>query len=245
MDYRIYHLSIREKISCLVKSLGLTVVIAYLFYQHWLGMILFPFVYLFLSRRAIKEGISNQQEQLATQFLDALRTVSASLLAGYSMENAWKEAAKEIQNLHGENAILLHDLKEMIHSLALNVPIEKLLDEFADRTDNSDIMGFSEVFAFAKRSGGNFAAIIEETTEHMRARHDTEREIQVLVASRRLEQKVMNVVPLFILSYLKLTSDGFLDVLYGSLFGVVFMSICLMTYGITILLADKILNIQM
>lgn len=245
MDYRIYHLSIREKISCLVKSLGLTVVIAYLFYQHWLGMILFPFVYLFLRRRAIKEGISNQQEQLATQFLDALRTVSASLLAGYSMENAWKEAAKEIQNLHGENAILLHDLKEMIHSLALNVPIEKLLDEFADRTGNSDIMGFSEVFAFAKRSGGNFAAIIEETTEHMRARHDTEREIQVLVASRRLEQKVMNVVPLFILSYLKLTSDGFLDVLYGSLFGVVFMSICLMTYGITILLADKILNIQM
>lgn len=245
MDYRIYHLSIREKGICFAKSLGLTIMIAYLFYQHWLGMILFPFVYLFLRRRAIKEGLSNQQEQLATQFLDALRTVSASLLAGYSMENAWKEAAKEIQNLHGENAILLYDLKEMIHSLALNVPIEKLLDQFADRTGNSDIMGFAEVFAFAKRSGGNFAAIIEETTEHMRARHDTEREIQVLVASRKLEQKVMNVIPLFILAYLKLTSNGFLDALYGSLFGVIFMSICLVIYGITILLADKILNIQM
>lgn len=244
MDYRIYHLSLREKSICFAKSLGLTVVIAYLFYQHWFGMILFPFVYLFLHRRAIKEGLSNQQEQLATQFLDALRTVSASLLAGYSMENAWKEAAKEIQNLYGEGAILLYDLNEMIHSLALNVPIEKLLDQFADRTGNSDIMGFAEVFAFAKRSGGNFAAIIEETTEHMRIRHDTEREIQVLVASRKLEQKVMNIVPIFILSYLKLTSDGFLDVLYGSLFGVIFMSVCLGMYGLTILLADKILNIQ-
>ena len=101
------------------------------------------------------------------------------------------------------------------------------------------------MFAFAKRSGGNFASIIEETSEHMRARHDTEREIQVLVASRKLEQRVMNVVPIFILAYLKLTSGAFLAPLYGNLFGVLFMTACLVVYGVTILLADKILDIQM
>lgn len=245
MDYRIYHLCHREKLICFGKAAGLSVVVAYLFYQHWLGLILLPAFYIFLCKRAIREGQAARQNELATQFLDALRTVSASLLAGFSMENAWREASKEIENLHGSNAILLRELEEINHSVAVNMPIEKLLDQFADRSGNADIMSFAEVFAFAKRSGGNFASIIEETSEHMRARHDTEREIQVLVASRKLEQRVMNIVPIFILAYLKLTSGEFLAPLYGNLFGVLFMTTCLGVYGITVLLADKILDIRM
>lgn len=48
--------------------------------------------------------------------------------------------------------------------------------------------------------------IIDATSRHMRVRHETEREIQVQIASRKMEQKVMNVIPLFILLYLKVTS---------------------------------------
>lgn len=245
MDYRIYHLCLREKGICLLKAVALAMVIAYLFYQHWLGLLFIPVFYWFFSKRSIREGLATCQDKLAAQFLDALRTVSASLLAGYSMENAWREASVEIENLYGKDAILLRELEEINRAVALNMPIEKLLDQFADRTGNADIMSFAEVFSFAKRSGGNFASIIGETSEHMRERHDTEREIQLLVASRKLEQRVMNVVPIFILAYLKLTSGEFLSPLYGNLFGVVFMTGCLLAYGMTILLADKILNIQM
>ena len=245
MDYKIYRLCIREKAVCLAKAAGFSVVIAYLFYQHWLGIILTPILYVLICKRAGKAGLVTRQEQIATQFLDALRTVSASLLAGYSMENAWREAAREVENLYGKDAILLRELEEINRAVALNMPIEKLLDQFADRTGNADIMSFAEVFAFAKRSGGNFASIIEETSEHMRARHDTEREIQVLIASRKLEQRVMNLIPIFILAYLKLTSGEFLSPLYGNAFGVCFMTGCLALYGVTILLADRILDIQM
>lgn len=245
MDYRFYRLCMQEKVVCLAKAAGFSVVIAYLFYQHWMGLILTPILYILIRKRTIRERQATRQEQIATQFLDALRTVSASLLAGYSMENAWREAAREVENLYGKDAILLRELEEINRAVALNIPIEKLLDQFADRSGNADIMSFAEVFAFAKRSGGNFAAIIEETSEHMRARHDTEREIQVLIASRKLEQRVMNVIPIFILAYLKLTSGDFLSPLYGNLFGICFMTGCLGTYGVTILLADKILDIQM
>lgn len=245
MDYRVYHLSIWEKGICLAKAVGLTVAIAYLFYHHWLGLLFAPFCYWFLKKRAVREGQMAQQEQIATQFLDALRTISASLQASYSMENAWREAEKEVEQLYGKDAIMVREIKEINHSVALNIPIEQLLDQFAERSGNADIMSFAEVFAFAKRSGGNFASIIEETTEHMRAKHDTEREIQVLVASRKLEQRVMNVIPMFILAYLKLTSGGFLDPLYGNPSGILFMTVCLMAYGMTIFLADKILDVQM
>ena len=245
MDYRVYYLGSREKGTCLLKAVVLSIVIAYLFYQHWLGLIFIPIFYFFFRKRTIREGMIVRQNELATQFLDALRTVSASLLAGYSMENAWREASVEVENLYGKDAILLQELEEINRAVALNMPIEKLLDQFADRTGNADIMSFAEVFSFAKRSGGNFASIIEETSEHIRERHDTEREIQLLIASRKLEQRVMNVVPIFILAYLKLTSGEFLSPLYGNLFGIIFMTGCLLAYGMTILLADRILNIQM
>jgi tight adherence protein B len=106
-------------------------------------------------------------------------------------------------------------------------------------------VSFSEVFAFAKRSGGNFVTIIEGTTEHMRAKYETEREIQVLVASRKMEQKIMNVIPMLILAYLKVTSMDFLDILYGNAAGAIFMTGCLLAYGGAILLAERILRIKM
>ena len=160
MDYRFYRLCMQEKVVCLAKAAGFSVVIAYLFYQHWMGLILTPILYILIRKRTIRERQAARQEQIATQFLDALRTVSASLLAGYSMENAWREAAREVENLYGKDAILLRELEEINRAVALNIPIEKLLDQFADRSGNADIMSFAEVFAFAKRSGGNFAAFI-------------------------------------------------------------------------------------
>ena len=123
MDYKIYRLCIREKAVCLAKAAGFSVVIAYLFYQHWLGIILTPVLYVLICKRAGKAGLVTRQEQIATQFLDALRTVSASLLAGYSMENAWREAAREVENLYGKDAILLRELEEINRAVALNMPI--------------------------------------------------------------------------------------------------------------------------
>jgi tight adherence protein B len=245
MDYRIYRLSFKEKLKCVVLSAGLSGIIAFLFYDSWLGLLLTPIFYLVLKVRAIRAGKDRVQEQLAREFLDVLRTISASLLAGFSMENAWREAQKEIGSLHGTDSYMYRELEEMNQSVALNLPLEQLLEAFAARSGNADIAGFSEVFAFAKRSGGNFVTIIEGTSEHIRARYETEREIQVLLASRRMEQKVMNVIPLLILAYLKMTSMDFMDVLYGNAAGVVFMTVCLLMYGAAVLLAEKILRIHM
>jgi tight adherence protein B len=245
MDYRNYRLSKKEKLRCLATAAGLGAVLAYLFYESIWGLVLLPFLYFVLRKRAWNAGREKVQERLAKSFLDALRTLSAALLAGFSMENAWREAQKEVGALYGKEDLLYRELEQMNQSVALNIPIENLIEDFAVRSGNTDIVSFSEVFAFAKRSGGNFVTIIEGTSEHMRAKYETEREIQVLVASRRMEQKIMNVIPILILAYLKVTSMDFLDILYGNAGGALFMTGCLLAYGGSILLAEKILRIKM
>ena len=49
MDYRVYYLGPREKGTCLLKAVVLSIVIAYLFYQHWLGLIFIPIFYFFFQ----------------------------------------------------------------------------------------------------------------------------------------------------------------------------------------------------
>lgn len=244
MDYRIYRLSFREQAKCIGMTLALSAVIAYLFYDSFWGLLLLPVLYLLLYKSRVKAGIRRVQDELAKEFLDVLRTVSAALLAGLSMENAWCEAGREISMLYGEGSVMARELTEINNSVKVGIPLEKQLEGLAERSGNSDITSFAEVFAFAKRSGGNFVAIMEGTANHIRARYDTEREIQVLVASKQMEQKVMNVMPMFILAYLKVTSAGFLDALYGNLAGALFMSACLLAYGLALLAAERILRIR-
>lgn len=245
MDYRSYQLSLREQGKSVGMAIALTAVIAYLFYDSPWGMILFPAVYLILRRRETAQGMARVQAQLGREFLDVLRTVSAALLAGMSIENAWREAGREIEGLYGEDSVLAKELAVINSKVGLNLPLEQQIEDLALRSGNADIASFAEVFAFARRSGGDFVTIMEGTAGHIRARFETEREIQVLVAAKKLEQKIMNVVPLFILAYLKLTSAGFLDILYRNVAGVLFMSGCLLAYAGAIILSERFLQIEM
>lgn len=245
MDYRVYHLSRREVYKGIGLAGLLTIVVAYLFYASWFGVIFFPLFVCFFLKRQKKAGKERMQTQLAKEFMDTLRSISAALLAGFSIENAWKEAEKEMLALYGKKSCLYQEIKEMNCSISLNQPLEVLLTDFSARSGNMDITSFSEVFSFAKRSGGNFVTIMDATSRHMRVRYETEREIQVQIASRKMEQKVMNVIPIFILAYLKVTSMDFLNVLYGNAAGALFMTVCLAAYGGAIVLAEKIMTIHM
>ena len=97
---------------------------------------------------------------------------------------------------------------------------------------------------FAKRSGGDFVQIIHGTVESIRDKIQVEEEILTMIAEKRLEQKVMNVIPLFLLLYLDLISPGYLDILYGNLFGIIVMTISLGGYGAAILLSERIAKIE-
>lgn len=244
MDYRSYKLSFIDVVKVLILSAAVTGAIAVLFYKSaWACVLIVPVTFFFARKEKVQKKEQRMQD-LSVQFLDAMRAVSAGLLSGYSMENAWREAEKELEMLHGKSSYMYLELVEINRSVTLSIPIENLLSDFGQRTGVEDIESFAEVFLFAKRSGGDFVKMMEKTTEHLRMRQETRQEINVAVAARRMEQNVMNVVPLFILAYLRVSSGDFLDALYGNPFGILFMSGCLLAYAAAILLADHILRIS-
>lgn len=146
------------------------------------------------------------------------------------MENSWLEAKKEMERLFGPDALMVCELRQMVTKLALNIPLEDLLEDFARRSASDDIQSFCQVFLFAKRSGGDFIEIIRTTVHRIGERFELQRQLEADLAARRLESQIMNVVPLVILIYLKLTSPGYFDVLYGNITGICVMSVCLGIY---------------
>ena len=176
--------------------------------------------------------------------MDALKTLSSNLLAGYSVENAWKDAENEMRLLYGNDSLMLSEITEMNRQIGMNQTFESVLAEFASRTGIEDIENFADIFSFAKRSGGKFVDIIEATTYRMWSKYDTNRQIDVAVSAKRLEQKTMNYIPIILLAFLKVASQDYMSVLYGNAAGILFMTACLGAYGISIKLAQKVLRIQ-
>ena len=126
----------------------------------------------------------------------------------------------------------------------MNQPVEQLFYEFALRSGSEDIMNFSEVFRFAKRSGGNFGKILYRAAMRISEKQEIEQEIQTVIAGKRMEQAVMNIIPIGMLGYLNVTSGDFMDPLYGNLFGVVVMTGAFIAYLGGFFLSKRMMQIK-
>lgn len=244
MNYKKYHFNLKDCGFIVLKGFIVTAMAAYLFYNSAVFMIFLPAVIIFVAKQRKKEAIKKRMQQLENEFMNMLKNLSSNLLAGYSLENAWKETEKEMQLLYGSKSLMVCELREMNRQVAMNETLEKVLMEFASRTGVEDIENFADIFSFAKRSGGKFVEIIESTTYRMWSKYETNRQIAVAVSAKSLEQKTMNVVPILLLAFLKTASADYMSVLYGNFIGIMFMSICLVAYVMSVILAQKLLDIS-
>ena len=73
-------------------------------------------------------------------------------------------------------------------------------------------------------------------------RMELQETIETALTARKMEQKVMNVIPLFILAFVNVTSGSFLEALYGNVVGVLIMTGCLILYGLAYLWSEKIVR---
>lgn len=228
----------------LAEYLALSGGFSYLFYRSFVVMIFLWVFYPVYRRRKCSQKVRQRQMRLCQEFKESIQSVAASMAAGYSIENAFREAYAEMRLQFGEHGLMTRELCYINRSLSLNVPLEQLLYDFAERSGLEDVQSFCEVFVFAKRSGGDFIQIIRLTVTRIAEKHEIMEEIQTLIAGRRMEQKVMNAMPLFILLYVDVSFGGFLDSLYHNVLGIGIMTVCLAVYLAAYLLSQKIMDIK-
>ncbi len=234
----------RQKTGYVLLAGGVTVFFALFFYRSFEAI---PFMlpigifYLIKQERKKAEEI---RERLRQEFKDAILTIAANLRAGYAVENAFRETMQEMKMLHGKEALIYQEFYKIVQGMANNLSIEYLIEQFADRSNIEEIQEFANIFCIAKRSGGNLTEIINETAAVISERIEVEKEIQVLLAEKKLEQSIMGMIPFAIILYVSIASAGYFDALYEAWAGRIFMTACLVIYMTACFLGDKITEIQ-
>lgn len=226
-----------------IKVVVVSLLIAWLFFDSALGLVCIgaigPLFYLDWKR----EQRRKQQYQIELQFQTGLVFAAGALEAGYSVENAWKEMETEITRLYGQGAVFATVLRQMNRRVGINEPLEKLVLEMGMQSETEMIREFSDVFYFARRSGGNMTKIMRRTANLIHQRFQIQEEIQLMLASRELELLILHVMPIAVLGYLRFGSSAFLEPLYHNLVGVSIMVACLAIYGVAWWLSRKIIQI--
>ncbi len=234
----------KEDTPAILLGIALVAIIAWLFYHSLvMAFFLLPLVIPF-SEKMHHERILKQKHEVGQQFRDALISISTSQKAGYALENAFLEGYKDMRKLYGEQSPICKELWRVGKGLANNIILEDLLYEMGERTENTYIQEFANVFAVAKRSGGNITQMLEETVEQISNQTDVEKEIDVMIAAGRMEARVMELVPFAIIAYVGATSPGFFDPLYGNVAGFAIMTVCLVIYLAAYHLIEKIISIE-
>lgn len=228
----------------IVMGILLSAGCAWLFYRSYRALILALFIVPFYVRERYIQWVHESRQQMKQQFLSLIQIVSGSLGAGYSMENAWKSAEVDLRKLYGENAGLCREMRKMNQKLAMNEPLEQVFSSFASASGIEEICQFAEIFRYAKRSGGNLSEIIRNTTAHMQEKAEVMAEIENAVASRKMEQRMMNLLLPGVLLFITVSSPSYSDLLYHNVSGACVMTVCLIGYLVCLQWSKRITDIR-
>ncbi|HAU86459.1 MAG TPA: type II secretion system protein F [Lachnospiraceae bacterium] len=227
-----------------IISLAICWGIGYLFYKSIAVMILFSIGALLLVHIQIGAREKRKKWQLTLQFKDGIISLSNALTAGYSIENAFDEAVKDLCFLYETDAEIVKEFQQISLQVKLNRNVEELLLEFGNRSHIEDVINFAEIVTTAKRTGGDLIKIMKSTSNNISEKIEVQREITTLVAAKKLEGNIMSVIPLGIITYLNLSMPGFLEPMYQGVIGRGVMSISLFCYLAALLLLNKIVTIK-
>lgn len=243
-DYKVYRFKLTDSLLVFLKGMFLLLIVAYLFYHSWVAVVcLAPFLFLYF-RRENKRLKEKRLEQLQQEFKEALVLIGECMEAGYSVENSFVESYFSMKERFGESSDMVRELNIIRQSLKLNVKIEELLLDLAERSGSEDIGDFAVVFAQAKRGGGDMAAIMKRTIVMVKEKIEVQREIQIILSGKKYEQKIMSLVPVGVMVYISVTSEGFFDVMYHNVAGVLIMSACLAAYAVAICFGEYLIRIE-
>ena len=244
-DYREYRLSPKEEAILILGAGGVLFLSAFVFYNSLLPAVLLVIPAVILLQKPVRKILAaKRRTQFKKQFLSGITLLGDYLKSGYSVENAIVKSVRELTELWGKNSDIVREWQKMAAELRIARTPEALFRELGTRSRIPEIREFSELFAIVKRSGEQLAEIVKDTANLLSEQFAVEEQIRTTTAAKRFEQRVMDVMPLAILLYIRLSSPDLLTPLYTGLFGRVLMTCCLALYGFAIYLAGRILKIR-
>lgn len=261
LNYKVYYMSVGEKILYFLMAFAIGAVCGYLFYGG-IGKdefgdptrltrildILIPSVVgtvvgiIFLPLR-VNQIIAKRQRMIKRQFRDMLESLSTSLSSGKNVIDSFLNVQQDLMMQYDEDAFIQNELRVIISGIQNNQDIEVLLYDFGRRTGVKDIVMFASIFRISYRKGGNIKDIIKNTNDIMKDKFDIQEDIETAMTSGKSELSVMMVMPVVMVAMFKGMSPDF-GANFTSPVGLIATSVSLIIYAIAYLIGNRIMEIK-
>lgn len=243
-DYGVYHLSMRQRMGCIVLGGLVFFSIGYLFYHNLILSLLLGTAGLTIPKFWRRFMLERRRKTLNLHFKQALYSLSSSLSAGRSVENGFRDAVQDLLLLDpGGTSDLIFELKVIVSRMEYGEPIEVALQDFARRAGMEDMENFADVFSTCKRTGGDLVEVVRRTSSVIGEKLDIQQEISVMIAQKRFESKALLAAPFLLLLFMNLTSPDYMETMYSGP-GIMISTFALAALGGCFLWISKMMNIK-
>lgn len=260
-NYKVYHMSKKEKLLYFLLAFIVGAVVGYLFYggiakdadgnptkATYILNIMIPTIVgaiagkLFIPIRT-QQIVDKKKRMLNGQFRDMLESLNTSLGAGKNVVDSFQSVYDDLKIQYDEGAFITNELEIILSGMANNIDIENLLQDFGERSGNEDIQSFANVFKICYRKGGNIKDTIRSTHEILSDKMEINEDIETIVTSNKTEQNIMIVMPIALIGVIKLMSPEFAEK-FTSGIGIVATTIAVILFVISYYVGRAVLNIK-
>lgn len=224
-DYSVYKMTLKEKRIFFTVGYVCIFFIIFLFYHSIPLSCAAGVAIKLLCPYAEHKLATARMRKLNEQFKDMLYSLSASVAAGRQMDEALIEAEENLSMLYDEGEPIMNELRHMKVNIIENKESDKqLLKDFAFRSKSEDINNFVQVYITCRNMGGDLQKIIEHTTEILTDKMNIEREIKAITSQKKLEGRIISLMPLLMLTLMNIVSLSYLAPLYTTAMGRIVMT---------------------
>ena len=244
-DYSVYEFTAKEKIIFYLAGYLCIFTLVYLFY-HSIPVSLLAGVLVYYVMPYVKGHMARKRtDALIMQFKDMLFSLSASIASGRQMEEALIEAEENLSSIYAPTEPIMAELKHMRVNILENKESDKpLLKDFASRTKCEDINDFVQVYITCRNMGGDIEKMIEQTAEVLAQKMTIERDIKVMTAQKKVEGRLISVMPPVMLLAMNIFSYSYILVLYETMAGRLIMTAALAVTVYGVYLMERISQIK-
>lgn len=227
LNYTVYHLKSWEKIVYFLIAFIVGAFVGYLFYGNlgkdeygqataitYILNITIPTIVggvagkMFLPIRQ-KQIIEKRRKNLRDQFRNMLEGLVTSLGAGNNVPDSFAAVYEDLKIQYESDAHIIKELEIILEGIRHNVPVEDIIMDFGKRSGIDDIKTFANVFNISYRKGGNIKDVIRNTHNIISEKIEIAEDIETTVTSGKLDQKIMLVMPIALISIIKFMSPEF------------------------------------
>ena len=218
--------------------------LAYFFYQSQIAVVCLLPVGIIVLYDQWKSWRKQVLLEIEVAFKDWLYYVRDGIRGGKSFEQAMILCQADFYKMIGVRHSFLYFLEQIYRGVELQIPVEDSIRKFGDETGIEVVMHFSVVFEIARKQGGHMAAILERTIQQIHGRTILRQEIESMIQAKKLEQRIMCIMPLGIMLFVGKASGGYFTSLYHNLQGILIMSACMIIYLFGVWWGEKLTEVH-